>query len=125
MLVSPEEYNPWTFLGHDFQMDAVFSSLLVSTVDTCFCQSSRRSREEIGFFLEDDFWIFPVFSSIWFDNGYMLVLSDKGVDMPVVVLDSLVQTVLGQVVDVPVVVQRQVRGSELQKTGKSAVAVHL
>ena len=28
---------------------------------------------------------------------------------------SLVQTVLGQVVDVPVVVQRQVRGSELQK----------
>ena len=42
------------------------------------------------------------------------VLSDKGVDMPVVMLDSLVQTVLGQVVDVPVVVQRQVRGQTVQ-----------
>ena len=42
------------------------------------------------------------------------VLSDKGVDMPVVMLDSLVQTVLGQVVDVPVVVQRQVRGLSVQ-----------
>ena len=46
------------------------------------------------------------------------VLSDKGVDMPVVMQDSLVQTVqrpvaapqVGQVVDVPVVVQRQVLG---------------
>ena len=39
----------------------------------------------------------PVFSAIWFDNGYMFasaheVLSDKGVDMPVVMLDSLVQS---------------------------------
>ena len=34
--------------------------------------------------------------------------------MPVVMLDSLVQTVLGQVVDVPVVVQRQVRGLSVQ-----------
>ena len=34
--------------------------------------------------------------------------------MPVVVLDSFVQTVLGQVVDVPVVVQRQVRGQTVQ-----------
>ena len=42
------------------------------------------------------------------------VLSDKGVDMPVVMLDSLVQTVLGQVVDVLVVVQRQVRGLSVQ-----------
>ena len=42
------------------------------------------------------------------------VLADKGVDMPIVMLDSLVQTVLGQVVDVPVVVQRQVRGLSVQ-----------
>ena len=42
MLVSPEEYNTWTFLGDDFQMDAVFSSFLGSTVDTCFSQSTRR-----------------------------------------------------------------------------------
>ena len=31
MLVSPVEYNTWTFLGGDFQMVAVFSSLLGST----------------------------------------------------------------------------------------------
>ena len=51
-------------------------------------------------------------------------LLDQGVDMPVVMLDSLVQTVqrpvtgpvLGQVVDVSVVVQRQVRGSMVRKT---------
>ena len=53
-------------------------------------------------------------------------LSDKGVDMPVVMLDSLVPDssekcgrstgpVLRQVVDVPVVLQRQVRGSMVQK----------
>ena len=42
------------------------------------------------------------------------VLSDKVFDMPVVMLDSLVQTVHGQVVDVPVVVQRQVRGQTVQ-----------
>ena len=41
-------------------------------------------------------------------------LLDKGVDMPVAMLDSLVQTVLGQVMDVPVVVQRQVRGLTVQ-----------
>ena len=41
-------------------------------------------------------------------------LLDEGVDMPVVMLDSLVQTVLGQVVDVPFVVQRQVRGLSVQ-----------
>ena len=38
--------------------------------------------------------------------------SEKGVDMPVVMLDSLVQTVLGQVVDVPVVLSvSQIRAS--------------
>ena len=41
-------------------------------------------------------------------------LLDKGADMPDVMLDSLVQTVLGQVVDVPVVVQRQVLGLTVQ-----------
>ena len=49
--------------------------------------------------------MFPVLRYAWFDGRYMFasaheVLSDKGVDMPVVMLDSLVQTVLGQVVDV-------------------------
>ena len=49
------------------------------------------------------FWEFPsgnvpVLSAIWFDSGHMFasaheVLSDKGVDMPVVMQDSLVQTV--------------------------------
>ena len=39
----------------------------------------------------------PVISAIWFDSGYMFasaheVFSDKGVDMPVVMLDSFVQT---------------------------------
>ena len=52
----------------------------------------------------------PVFSATWFDNGYMFasaheVLSDKGVDMPVVMLE---------VVDVPVVVQRQGYGQTVQ-----------
>ena len=41
MLVSPVEYNTWTFLGGDFQMVAVFSSLLGSTADTCLCQSTE------------------------------------------------------------------------------------
>ena len=74
----------------------------------------------LRYFLGDSFRKRSVFSAIWFDNGYMFasaheVLSDKGVDMPIVMLDSLVQTVLGQVVDVPVVVQRQVRGQVVQK----------
>ena len=52
----------------------------------------------MGFFLGDDFWIFPVFSASRFDSGFIFasvyeVLSDKCVDMPVVMLDSLVQTV--------------------------------
>ena len=72
-----------------------------------------------GIFLEIPSGNVPVFSAIWFDNGFMFasaheVLLDKGVDMPVVMLDSLVQTVLGQVVDVPVVVQRQVCGLTVQ-----------
>ena len=41
MLVSPVEYNTWTFLGGDFQMDAVFSSLLGSTADTYLRQSTE------------------------------------------------------------------------------------
>ena len=72
-----------------------------------------------GIFCEIPSGNVPVFSAIWFDNGHMFasapeVLSDKGVDMPVVMLDSLVQTVLGQVVDVPVVVKRQGYGQTVQ-----------
>ena len=46
-LFVPEEYNTWIFLGDDFRMDAVFSSLLGSTVDTYLCQFTEvcgRSR---------------------------------------------------------------------------------
>ena len=39
---------------------------------------------------------------------------DTGVAMPVALLDSSVQTVSGLVVEVPVVVQRQVRGLTVQ-----------
>ena len=51
------------------------------------------------------FWEIHVFSVIWFDSGYMFasaheVLPDQGVDMPVLMLDSLVQKVL-RPVEVP------------------------
>ena len=68
MLVSPEEYNTWTFLGDDFQMDAVFSSLLGSTVDTCFCQSTRRSRSGLV----------PGSSLAWFDSEYIFASVYEG-----------------------------------------------
>ena len=110
---------------------AVFSSFFGFTVDTYLRQStvalSPEEYEKMRSFWETTSGIFPVFSGIWFDNGYMFasaheVLSDKGVDMPVVLLDSLVQTVLGQVVDVPVVVQREVRSADSRAS--AAVAVH-
>ena len=37
----PEEYNTWIILGDDFRMDAVFSSLLGSTVETSLRQLRR------------------------------------------------------------------------------------
>ena len=60
-----------------------------------------------------------VFSAVWFDSGYIFasaheVMGDKGVDMPVVMQDSLFQTVQKPVRlqrssgDAPVVVLRQV-----------------
>ena len=89
-----------------------FASVYVSV-------SSPEEYEKLGFFPGDDFWIFSCIQRYLVRQWIHVcvsseVLSDKGVDMPVVMLDSLVQTVLGQVVDVPVVVQRQARGLSVQ-----------
>ena len=56
-----------------------------------------------GFFLGDDFWIYFRIQRSTVDTCSCQftesdVFSDKGVDMPVVILDSLVQTVQRPVV---------------------------
>ena len=74
--------------------------------------------------------MFPVLRHAWFDSGYIFasvyeVLSEKGVDMPVVMLDSLVQTVLETRLRMCLsVVQRQLLGQVVQKAVPgAAVAV--
>ena len=97
------------------------SSFLATTCSMSFWST------RYGIFWEIPSGNVPVFSAIWFDSGYMFAsahefLSDKGVDMPVWYAGQFgphssetcggsTGPVLGQVVDVPVVVQRQVRGS--------------
>ena len=81
--------------------------------------SSPGGVREIGFFWETTFGIFSCIQRYLVRQWIYVcvsseVLSVKSVDTPVIMLDSLVQTVLGQVVDVPVVVQRQVRGLSVQ-----------
>ena len=67
VLFLPEKYNTWTFVGNDFQVDAVFRSFFGLTVDTCFCQSTCRSRRlrstrKLGFLLELTSGLVPGFS---------------------------------------------------------------
>ena len=59
----PEEYNTWIILGDDFRMDAVFISLLGSSVDT----SLRQFTEAFGVFhLPRSSSTFAVVCAGWF-----------------------------------------------------------
>ena len=65
----------WIFLGDGYLFFSRIQLRLVRQrihiVSVFASVSLPEEYEEIGIFLEDDFWIFPVFSAIWFDNGYM------------------------------------------------------
>ena len=82
------EVRSYVARGHYFYG----SSFLAATCSMSFWSTGY------GIFWEIPSGNVPVFSAIWLDSGYMFasaheVLSDKGVDMPVVMQDSLVQTV--------------------------------
>ena len=90
---SPEEYSTWIILGYDFRICRIQFLLWFDSgymfLSVYVLVSSREEYEKLGFFGIQDF----LYSALF---GSTMDLCLRQVDMPVVMLDSFVQTVLGQ-----------------------------